>query len=185
MPQASMNADANASPEPMSQPNASRSLASRHGRRGRGAASLHRSADADADQEPGAAGPGRGRRVSDAACTAARITASRSSSASIAQYTPGDDPRYLDWRLFARTDRYYVKRFEDETNLRCYLLVDHEPLDGLRLAATTPRATTPARWRRRWPISCSRSATPSACSRSTSRSPNTCRRGIGPAICTG
>ena len=40
------------------------------------------------------------------------------------QYTPGDEPRYLDWRLFARTDRYYVKRFEDETNLRCYLLVD-------------------------------------------------------------
>ena len=40
------------------------------------------------------------------------------------QYTPGDDPRYLDWRLFARTDRYYIKRFEDETNLRCYLLVD-------------------------------------------------------------
>ncbi len=40
------------------------------------------------------------------------------------QYTPGDDLRYLDWRLFARTDRYYVKRFEDETNLRCYLLVD-------------------------------------------------------------
>lgn len=40
------------------------------------------------------------------------------------QYSPGDDPRYLDWQLFARTDRYYVKKFEDETNLRCYLLVD-------------------------------------------------------------
>jgi uncharacterized protein (DUF58 family) len=40
------------------------------------------------------------------------------------QYTPGDDPRYLDWKLFARSDRYYLKRFEDETNLRCYLLVD-------------------------------------------------------------
>jgi uncharacterized protein (DUF58 family) len=40
------------------------------------------------------------------------------------QYTPGDDPRYLDWRLFARSDRYYVKRFEDETNLRCHLVVD-------------------------------------------------------------
>jgi uncharacterized protein (DUF58 family) len=40
------------------------------------------------------------------------------------QYSPGDDPRYLDWRLYARTDRYYIKRFEDETNLRCYLLVD-------------------------------------------------------------
>jgi uncharacterized protein (DUF58 family) len=39
-------------------------------------------------------------------------------------YTPGDDPRYLDWKLFARTDRYCVKRFEDETNLLCYLLVD-------------------------------------------------------------
>jgi len=41
------------------------------------------------------------------------------------QYSPGDDPRYLDWRLFARSDRYYIKKFEDETNLRCYLLVDH------------------------------------------------------------
>jgi len=40
------------------------------------------------------------------------------------QYTPGDDPRYLDWRVFARSDRFFIKRFEDETNLRCYLLVD-------------------------------------------------------------
>ncbi len=40
------------------------------------------------------------------------------------QYSPGDDLRYLDWRLFARSDRYYIKRFEDETNLRCYLLLD-------------------------------------------------------------
>ncbi len=41
------------------------------------------------------------------------------------QYSPGDDPRYLDWRLYARTDRYFVKKFEDETNLRCHLLVDN------------------------------------------------------------
>ena len=40
------------------------------------------------------------------------------------QYVPGDDPRFLDWRLYARTDRCFIKRFEDETNLRCYLLVD-------------------------------------------------------------
>ncbi len=40
------------------------------------------------------------------------------------QYTPGDDPRYLDWKLFARSDRYHIKRFEDETNLRCTLVVD-------------------------------------------------------------
>ncbi|MCA9263874.1 MAG: DUF58 domain-containing protein [Planctomycetales bacterium] len=39
-------------------------------------------------------------------------------------YAPGDDPRYLDWKLFARSDRYYIKRFEDETNRRCYLIVD-------------------------------------------------------------
>jgi uncharacterized protein (DUF58 family) len=40
------------------------------------------------------------------------------------QYTPGDDLRYLDWRLLARSDRYYVKRFEEETNLLCYILAD-------------------------------------------------------------
>src|SRR5580704_19086149 len=39
-------------------------------------------------------------------------------------YSPGDDTRYLDWRLYARSDRYYLKKFEDETNLRCHLLVD-------------------------------------------------------------
>ncbi|MBL9129251.1 MAG: DUF58 domain-containing protein [Verrucomicrobiales bacterium] len=40
------------------------------------------------------------------------------------QYVPGDDPRYLDWRVFGRSDRYYIKKFEDETNLRCHLIVD-------------------------------------------------------------
>lgn len=40
------------------------------------------------------------------------------------QYSPDDDPRYVDWRVFARSDRYFVKKFEDETNLRCHLLVD-------------------------------------------------------------
>src|SRR5215471_14218143 len=40
------------------------------------------------------------------------------------QYTPDDDPRYLDWKVFARSDRYFIKKFEDETNLRCYVLSD-------------------------------------------------------------
>jgi uncharacterized protein (DUF58 family) len=40
------------------------------------------------------------------------------------QYTPDDDPRHLDWRVFARSDRYFIKKFEDETNLRCHLLTD-------------------------------------------------------------
>ncbi len=39
-------------------------------------------------------------------------------------YVPGDDLRYLDWRVLARTDRHYLKKFQDETNLRCHLLVD-------------------------------------------------------------
>jgi uncharacterized protein (DUF58 family) len=41
------------------------------------------------------------------------------------QYSAGDDPRYLDWRVFARSDRYFIKKFEDETNLRCHLLADN------------------------------------------------------------
>jgi uncharacterized protein (DUF58 family) len=40
------------------------------------------------------------------------------------EYVPGDDLRYLDWALYARTDHYYIKRFEEETNLRCYIVLD-------------------------------------------------------------
>ncbi len=40
------------------------------------------------------------------------------------EYAPGDDLRYLDWKVFGRTDRYYLKQFEEETNLVCYLLLD-------------------------------------------------------------
>jgi len=40
------------------------------------------------------------------------------------QYTPGDDPRYIDWRVMARSDRTFIKKYEDETNLRCHLVVD-------------------------------------------------------------
>ncbi len=41
------------------------------------------------------------------------------------QYVSGDDTRYLDWKLYARSDRAYIKKFEDETNLRCHLIVDN------------------------------------------------------------
>ena len=40
------------------------------------------------------------------------------------QYVPGDDLRRLDWRVLGRTDRYYLKEFEAETNLRCYFVLD-------------------------------------------------------------
>lgn len=39
-------------------------------------------------------------------------------------YMPGDDLKRLDWKVLGRTDRYYVRRYEDETNLRVYLVVD-------------------------------------------------------------
>jgi uncharacterized protein (DUF58 family) len=40
------------------------------------------------------------------------------------EYTPGDDLRYVDWKVFGKTDKYYLKQFEAETNLICYLLLD-------------------------------------------------------------
>ena len=40
------------------------------------------------------------------------------------EYAAGDDPRYLDWKVLGRTDKLYVKQFEDETNLIAYLGVD-------------------------------------------------------------
>src|SRR4051794_5690724 len=39
-------------------------------------------------------------------------------------YMPGDDLRSLDWRVFARTDRYYVRQFTAETNLDAWLVLD-------------------------------------------------------------
>lgn len=48
-------------------------------------------------------------------------------SVEFSQYRPyvvGDDPRSLDWKLLARTDRCYIKQYEDETNRRCYIAID-------------------------------------------------------------
>ncbi|NBU71661.1 MAG: DUF58 domain-containing protein, partial [Bacteroidetes bacterium] len=39
-------------------------------------------------------------------------------------YNTGESTRNIDWKLFARSDRLYVKRFEEETNLRCQLVLD-------------------------------------------------------------
>ena len=40
------------------------------------------------------------------------------------RYVPGDDPKIIDWKVYARTNRYYVKRFQAETNMECRLVVD-------------------------------------------------------------
>lgn len=41
------------------------------------------------------------------------------------QYMPGDDIRHIDWQVYGKTDRYYIKQYEEETNLRTYILVDN------------------------------------------------------------
>jgi uncharacterized protein (DUF58 family) len=45
-------------------------------------------------------------------------------------YTAGDDLRSLDWKRYARSDRYFIKKFEDETNRRCFLVVDQSKSMG-------------------------------------------------------
>src|ERR1041384_3305639 len=40
-------------------------------------------------------------------------------------YNTGESTRYIDWKLYGRSDKLYVKRFEEETNLRCQLIIDN------------------------------------------------------------
>lgn len=40
------------------------------------------------------------------------------------QYMPGDEIRHIDWKIYGKTDRYYIKQFEEETNLKSYVIVD-------------------------------------------------------------
>lgn len=40
------------------------------------------------------------------------------------EYVPGDDIRHIDWKVFGRSDRYYIKQYEEETNLKAYILLD-------------------------------------------------------------
>ncbi len=59
----------------------------------------------------------------------------RGSSVEFAQYrkyVPGDDVRRLDWRTWGRSDRYYIKEFEADTNLRLALIVDASGSMGYR-----------------------------------------------------
>lgn len=63
------------------------------------------------------------------------------------QYMPGDDTKHIDWKAYARTDRYYIKQFEEETNLNCYLLLDTSesmahPLDSEQETDATDQRET-------------------------------------------
>jgi uncharacterized protein (DUF58 family) len=53
------------------------------------------------------------------------------------QYLPGDDLATLDWKVYARTDRHFIKKFEEETNLECHLLLDVSASMGYGSAGIT------------------------------------------------
>lgn len=40
------------------------------------------------------------------------------------EYVPGDDPRFIDWKAYGKSDKYYIKQYEEETNFRCYVVLD-------------------------------------------------------------
>jgi len=48
------------------------------------------------------------------------------------EYTQGDEIKHIDWQVYAKSDRLYVKRYEEETNLRCYILLDSSGSMGYR-----------------------------------------------------
>jgi len=54
------------------------------------------------------------------------------------EYAPGDDIRHLDWVAYARSDRYYIKQYEQETNLRCHILLDVSASMDYSYEATGP-----------------------------------------------
>jgi uncharacterized protein (DUF58 family) len=66
-------------------------------------------------------------------------------------YQPGDDLRYIDWRMFGRSDRYYVKQFEEETNLRAYILIDASSSMGW---SSDPRLVPAKSWYARQLAAC-------------------------------
>jgi uncharacterized protein (DUF58 family) len=53
------------------------------------------------------------------------------------QYLPGDDLATLDWKVYARTDRHFIKKYEEETNLDCHILIDVSASMGYRSGEVT------------------------------------------------
>jgi uncharacterized protein (DUF58 family) len=53
------------------------------------------------------------------------------------QYMPGDDIKYVDWKVYGKSDRFFIKMFEEETNLKCYLLLDSSNSMGFGSAGIT------------------------------------------------
>lgn len=54
-------------------------------------------------------------------------------------YMPGDEIRHLDWKIYGRTDRFYIKQYEEETNLKAYLIVDSSSSMGYASPGHLPK----------------------------------------------
>ncbi len=61
------------------------------------------------------------------------------------EYTAGDDPRHLDYKMLARTDRLYIKQYEEETNMRVQILLDTSGSMGYRHDGEDQQAASTAR----------------------------------------
>ena len=63
------------------------------------------------------------------------------------QYNQGESTKHIDWKLFARSDRLYIKQYEEETNLRCQLVVDTSS-SMRRMASRTATSSVSPLWLR-------------------------------------
>ena len=77
-------------------------------------------------------------------------------------YAEGDDPRFVDWNVYARTDRTYIKRYIGETNTRLVILLDSSASMGFGSGKVIEARCTASSSRRRSRISPRVSTTPSA-----------------------
>jgi len=48
------------------------------------------------------------------------------------EYSPGDELKHLDWKVYAKTDRHYIKQYQEETNMKCYILLDKSASMGYK-----------------------------------------------------
>src|SRR5690606_950355 len=81
----------------------------------------------------------RARSIVEGLSTRRHRSPHHGSSAEVAEHRPahtGAELRHVDWKVFAKTDRHYVKQYEEETNLRSYVVLDTSP--SMRYRGTAP-----------------------------------------------
>lgn len=57
------------------------------------------------------------------------------------QYMPGDEIRYIDWKVYGKSDRFYIKKFEEETNLKSYIILDTSGSMGFKSDKSSDKLT--------------------------------------------